>query len=106
MPRPPCGYDLLRQATSTTVQQSSRRPGTPRGHRGADVHARLRYTRKPVSARPSVNPRHSRRRPIMRKFRVFATALMAVSSLAFAQDSMKKGDKSWSDLEKQLADIN
>src|ERR1700688_5116544 len=33
-------------------------------------------------------------------------ALMAVSSLAFAQDSMKKGDKGWTDLEKQLADIN
>jgi len=37
---------------------------------------------------------------------VFAVALMAVSSLAFAQDSMKKGDKGWTDLEKQLADIN
>jgi hypothetical protein len=36
----------------------------------------------------------------------FATALIAVSSPAFAQDSMKKGDKSWTDLEKQLADIN
>jgi hypothetical protein len=33
-------------------------------------------------------------------------ALMAVSSLAVAQDSMKKGDKGWTDLEKQLADIN
>jgi hypothetical protein len=33
-------------------------------------------------------------------------ALMAVSSLALAQDSMKKGDKGWTDLEKQLADIN
>jgi len=33
-------------------------------------------------------------------------ALMAVSSLAFAQDSMKKGAKGWPDLEKQLADIN
>ena len=32
--------------------------------------------------------------------------LMAVSSLAMAQDSMKKGDKAWTDLEKQLADIN
>jgi len=32
--------------------------------------------------------------------------LMAVSSLAIAQDSMKKGDKGWTDLEKQLADIN
>ena len=27
-------------------------------------------------------------------------------SLASAQDSMKKGDKGWTDLEKQLADIN
>ena len=36
----------------------------------------------------------------------FATASIAVSSLAFAQDSMQKGDKSWTDLEKQLADIN
>jgi hypothetical protein len=48
----------------------------------------------------------------MRNMRVFfAAALtgvlsMAVSSPAFAQDSMKKGDKSWTDLEKQLADIN
>jgi hypothetical protein len=33
-------------------------------------------------------------------------ALMAVSSLAVAQDSMKKSDKGWTDLEKQLADIN
>jgi hypothetical protein len=33
-------------------------------------------------------------------------ALMAVSSMAVAQDSMKKGDKGWTDLEKQLADIN
>ena len=33
-------------------------------------------------------------------------ALMAFSSSAIAQDSMKKGDKSWTDLEKQLADIN
>ena len=40
----------------------------------------------------------------IRKF--FVVALMAVSSLAFAQDSMKKGDKGWTDLEKQLADIN
>src|SRR6202790_711906 len=43
----------------------------------------------------------------MRNRRVlFAVALMAVSSLTFAQDTIKKGDKSWSDLEKQLADIN
>jgi hypothetical protein len=33
-------------------------------------------------------------------------ALMTFSSLAIAQDSMKKGDKGWTDLEKQLADIN
>jgi hypothetical protein len=31
---------------------------------------------------------------------------MAISSLACAQETMKKGDKSWTDLEKQLADIN
>ena len=37
---------------------------------------------------------------------LFVVALMAVSSLAIAQDSMKKGDKGWTDLEKQLADIN
>ena len=43
----------------------------------------------------------------MMKIRVlFVVALMAVSSLAIAQDSMKKGDKGWADLEKQLADIN
>ena len=43
----------------------------------------------------------------MTKIRVlFVVALMAVSSLAIAQDSMKKGDKGWTDLEKQLADIN
>jgi hypothetical protein len=43
----------------------------------------------------------------MMKIRVlFIAALMAVSSLAIAQDSMKKGDKGWADLEKQLADIN
>jgi hypothetical protein len=43
----------------------------------------------------------------MRWIRVpFVVALMAVSSLAIAQDSMKKGDKGWTDLEKQLADIN
>src|SRR5260370_34861702 len=47
------------------------------------------------------------RRPVMRNTRVFfAVALMAVSTLAFAQDSIKKGDKNWADLEKQLADIN
>src|SRR4029077_18251473 len=43
----------------------------------------------------------------MVKIRAFLiAALMAVSSLAMAQDSMKKGDKAWTDLEKQLADIN
>jgi hypothetical protein len=47
------------------------------------------------------------RRFAMMKIRVlFIAALMAVSSLAIAQDSMKKGDKGWADLEKQLADIN
>jgi hypothetical protein len=43
----------------------------------------------------------------MRNIRAFfAVALIALSSPAFAQDSMKKGDKGWTDLEKQLADIN
>ena len=43
----------------------------------------------------------------MTKIRVlFVLAIMAFSSLASAQDSMKKGDKGWTDLEKQLADIN
>jgi len=43
----------------------------------------------------------------MAKLRVlFVLILMGVSSLAMAQDSMKKGDKAWTDLEKQLADIN
>lgn len=43
----------------------------------------------------------------MTKVRIlFVAALMAVSSLAFAQEAMKKGDKNWNDLEKQLADIN
>jgi len=37
---------------------------------------------------------------------LFVVALMAVPSLGSAQDSMKKGDKAWTDLEKQLADIN
>ena len=35
-----------------------------------------------------------------------AVALMALSSPVFAQDSLKKGDKGWTELEKQLADIN
>ncbi len=43
----------------------------------------------------------------MTKVRIlFVSALMAISSLACAQEPMKKGDKSWTDLEKQLADIN
>jgi hypothetical protein len=33
-------------------------------------------------------------------------ALVAVSSLASAQEAMKKGDRNWTKLEKQLADIN
>ena len=36
----------------------------------------------------------------------FAAALMTASLPAFAQDSMQKGDKNWTELEKQLADIN
>jgi hypothetical protein len=43
----------------------------------------------------------------MTKIRVlFVVALMAVSSMACAQEAMKKSDKRWTDLEKQLADIN
>src|SRR5712675_857820 len=43
----------------------------------------------------------------MTKVRIlFVAALMAISSLACAQETMKKGDKGWTDLEKQLADIN
>lgn len=43
----------------------------------------------------------------MTKFRVlFVAALMGVASFAHAQDSMKKGDKAWTDLEKHLADVN
>lgn len=43
----------------------------------------------------------------MTKVRVlFVVALMAISSLGSAQEAMKKGDKNWTDLEKQLADIN
>src|SRR4029077_10199531 len=33
-------------------------------------------------------------------------ALMAVSSLAFAQEGMKKGDKQWNELEKVLWDAD
>jgi hypothetical protein len=47
------------------------------------------------------------RRFVMTKIRVlFVVALMAVSSLASAQEAMKKGGKGWTDLEKQLADVN
>jgi hypothetical protein len=43
----------------------------------------------------------------MTRIRVLVVVgLMVVSSIAFAQDSMKKGDQGWTDLEKQLADIN
>jgi len=43
----------------------------------------------------------------MTKIRVlFVAALLAVSSLASSQEAMKKGDKGWAELEKQLADIN
>jgi len=43
----------------------------------------------------------------MTKIRVlFVMALMAVSSVVFAQDTVKKGTQGWIDLEKQLADIN
>ena len=37
---------------------------------------------------------------------LFVMALIAVSSVAFAQDAVKKGTQGWTDLEKQLADIN
>ena len=36
----------------------------------------------------------------------FAVALLSLSSPMLAQDSMQKGDKSWTELEKHLADIN
>ena len=43
----------------------------------------------------------------MTKVRVILVVLlMGISSFAFAQETMKMGDKSWTDLEKQLADIN
>jgi hypothetical protein len=43
----------------------------------------------------------------MTKFRVILVlALMAAASTVHAQDTMKKGDKAWTDLEKQLADVN
>jgi hypothetical protein len=43
----------------------------------------------------------------MTKFRVILVlALMSVAPFVHAQDTMKKGDKAWTDLEKQLADVN
>jgi hypothetical protein len=43
----------------------------------------------------------------MTSFRVLPiVALMAISSLASAQESMKKGDKAWTDLEATLRDAN
>jgi hypothetical protein len=43
----------------------------------------------------------------MTKFRVLLVlALMSVAPFVHAQDTMKKGDKAWTDLEKQLADVN
>jgi hypothetical protein len=48
-----------------------------------------------------------RREFVMTKIRIlFVVALMGVSSLASAQEALKKGDKSWTELEKQLADVN
>ena len=37
---------------------------------------------------------------------LFLIALISVSSQAFAQDAVKKGDKGWTDLEKTLEDVN
>jgi hypothetical protein len=43
----------------------------------------------------------------MTKIRVlFVAALMAVSSLTSAQETMKKGDKAWTELEATLRDAN
>src|SRR5258705_4855415 len=43
----------------------------------------------------------------MTKFCVlFVVSLIAVSSLAFGQEAMKKGDKQWTDLEKVLWDAD
>jgi hypothetical protein len=43
----------------------------------------------------------------MKKLRmILALALLSVAPLAHAQDTMKKGDKAWTDLEKELADVN
>src|SRR5258705_13328088 len=37
---------------------------------------------------------------------VFVVVLMAISSLASAQDTMKKGDNAWTELEATLRDAN
>jgi hypothetical protein len=37
---------------------------------------------------------------------LFVVALMAISSLASAQETMKKGDKAWTDLEATLRETN
>ncbi|HTC63952.1 MAG TPA: hypothetical protein VK709_13995 [Candidatus Saccharimonadales bacterium] len=37
---------------------------------------------------------------------IFVLAMLSVAPMAHAQDTMKKGDKAWTDLEKQLADVN
>jgi len=43
----------------------------------------------------------------MTKFRiVFLVLAMAFAGMAHAQEGMKKGDKAWTDLERELADIN
>jgi hypothetical protein len=43
----------------------------------------------------------------MTKIRVLLVlALVAISSMAFAQDTVKKGEKGWTDLEKTLEDVN
>jgi len=43
----------------------------------------------------------------MTKVRVaFLVALMAISSMASAQETMKKGDKAWTELEATLRDAN
>src|SRR6266566_8091395 len=57
---------------------------------------------------PEIRPSPLRRGEfLMTKIRVvLAIAMMAISSPASAQEAMKKGDKGWTDLEKQLADIN
>jgi hypothetical protein len=66
----------------------------------AEVHAKIARVRK---ASERIIPGGI----LVTKVRIlFAVALLAVSSLASAQEAMKKGDKNWTDLEKQLADIN